>query len=95
MTDGDVLLTYARKTSIRYSQYWLPLLCGLLITYFTWLIIYLDSKDPGRVPPSPFSPSKDKYPFYVPVFHLNYAFGLIVGTLVTSYCYFRGLSLEY
>ncbi|XP_044759564.1 uncharacterized protein LOC123317216 [Coccinella septempunctata] len=93
VTDGEIMLTYAWKTSIRYSRYWISLLCGALVTYFTWLMVYLDSKDPGNVPPSPFSP-KQKYS-YIPVFHLNYAFGLLMGILVASFCYIKGFSLEY
>ena len=58
--NGDVMLRYVWEESVKYSRYWLPVLCGLLTTYFTWLIVYLDSNVPGVQPPSPLSPSKYK-----------------------------------
>uniref|UniRef100_A0A6E8W7C2 Uncharacterized protein n=1 Tax=Anopheles coluzzii TaxID=1518534 RepID=A0A6E8W7C2_ANOCL len=34
---------------------------GLLLSSFTWYIIYLDSSIPGVNPPTPFSASKKRY----------------------------------
>ncbi|KAL3273244.1 hypothetical protein HHI36_014698 [Cryptolaemus montrouzieri] len=95
LTDGDVMLTYVWKNSVKYSQFWLPLLCGILVTYFTWLMVYLDSKEPGIQPPSPFSPKKNRSRSSGPLLHLNYVFPLLLGVSVASYSYYKGLSLEY
>lgn len=58
--EGEMMLNYSWTTALKYSSYWFPLLCGLLTTYFTWLMVYLDSNVPGVQPPSPLSPSKYK-----------------------------------
>jgi len=36
------------------------IICGFLITSFTWFIIYKDSRIPGVNPPTPFSPSRQR-----------------------------------
>ncbi|KAK9887757.1 hypothetical protein WA026_000072 [Henosepilachna vigintioctopunctata] len=95
LTDGEVMVNYAWKNSVKYSQYWLPLLCGSLVTYFTWLLVYLDSKEPGIQPPSPFSPKKNSSRSSGPVLHLNYLFAIMIGVMVSSYTYYRGLSIDY
>ena len=38
-----------------------PSLYGLFIVWFSWLLIYFDSKVPGVCPPSPISPTKHRY----------------------------------
>lgn len=46
-----------------YGQYnWLlkAMISGLVMTSFTWFILYKDSSIPGVNPPSPFSPSKQR-----------------------------------
>ncbi|EZA52421.1 hypothetical protein X777_08564 [Ooceraea biroi] len=51
---ANALLTF-------YQQYsWLleATVCGLLVTSFTWFIIYKDSNVPGINPPYPFSPPR-------------------------------------
>lgn len=58
--NGQEMFTHSWKTAVRYSKFWLPLLCGFLTTYFTWIMVYLDSNVPGIQPPSPLSPQKYK-----------------------------------
>ncbi|KAJ8915134.1 hypothetical protein NQ315_000386 [Exocentrus adspersus] len=58
--DGRIMYQYTWKTAVKYSHFWLPLLCGILSSYFTWIMVYLDSNVPGVQPPSPFSPKKYK-----------------------------------
>lgn len=58
--EGEVVFRNVWTDTVRYSKYWLPVLCGLLSTYFTWIMVYLDSNVPGVQPPSPLSPSKYK-----------------------------------
>lgn len=60
VTDGEIIVNYAWTTALRYSKFWLPVLCGTLATWFTWLMVYLDSNIPGVQPPSPLSPSRYK-----------------------------------
>lgn len=53
---ADVLITF-------YGRYgWLlkATMSGLVITGFTWFILYKDSSEPGVNPPSPFSPSRQR-----------------------------------
>lgn len=53
---ADVLTTF-------YGKYgWLlrATMSGLVITAFTWFILYKDSSVPGVNPPSPFSPSRQR-----------------------------------
>lgn len=59
--DGETMFRYAWTNTVKYSRFWFPLVCGFLTTYFTWLMVYLDSNIPGVQPPSPFSPTKYKY----------------------------------
>lgn len=58
--DGEVMFRHGWKTAVKYSRFWLPVLCGCLTTAFTWIMVYLDSDIPGVQPPSPLSPSKYK-----------------------------------
>lgn len=58
--DGTEMLLYSWKTAVRYSNIWLPILCGIMSSYFTWIMVYLDSNVPGVHPPSPLSPKKYK-----------------------------------
>nr|XP_023023923.1 uncharacterized protein LOC111512064 [Leptinotarsa decemlineata]XP_023023924.1 uncharacterized protein LOC111512064 [Leptinotarsa decemlineata] len=92
--DGNEMLMYSWKTAVRYSNLWLPALCGFLSSYFTWIMVYLDSNIPGVQPPSPLSPNKYRVQSGH-TFHLNYVFAIIVGVLVFSYMYLRGISLQY
>jgi len=70
-------------TSITLNQFHIfirPTLYGLCILWFSWLLIYFDSKVPGVYPPSPISPSKHKKTSGH-TFHLNYAIVLINGLM--------------
>jgi len=48
---GQVMFMNTWDTAVKHSSIWLPLLCGFLATYFTWMCVYLDSKEPGVNPP--------------------------------------------
>uniref|UniRef100_A0A182PBX5 Uncharacterized protein n=1 Tax=Anopheles epiroticus TaxID=199890 RepID=A0A182PBX5_9DIPT len=60
---------------------------GLLLSSFTWYIIYLDSSIPGVNPPTPFSASKKRYrggggpPSKERRFHLPYITALLSGVV--------------
>lgn len=41
-----------------YQDFISPAFCGLFVSVFTMLIVYLDSEVPGLSPPVPFSPRK-------------------------------------
>lgn len=46
-----------------YGKYdWLlkAMMNGLVLTSFSWFILYKDSSEPGINPPSPFSPSRHR-----------------------------------
>ncbi|XP_022906557.2 ADP-ribosylation factor-like protein 6-interacting protein 6 [Onthophagus taurus] len=86
--NGEAMIRYFWRESIKYSSIWLPILCGLLTTYFTGIIVFLDSDVPGVQPPSPFSPSKYRKASGH-TFHSNYAFALLIGITVTCYMYWR------
>ncbi|GJQ83910.1 hypothetical protein Trydic_g19848 [Trypoxylus dichotomus] len=90
--EGQVVFRNVWVDSVKYSKYWLPVLCGTVITYFTWLMVYLDSDVPGVQPPSPLSPTKYKLQSGHS-FHLNYVFALLVGVLVSVYMFWKEISL--
>ncbi|KAB0793530.1 hypothetical protein PPYR_13150 [Photinus pyralis] len=93
VTDGEVVVRHAWVTALRYSWFWFPIVCGSLATWFTGLMVYIDSSVPGIQPPSPISPSKYKAQSGH-MFHLNYVFAVVVGFLVSGYMFIRGFSLE-
>nr|CAH7719534.1 unnamed protein product [Callosobruchus chinensis] len=92
--DGNEMLVHSWKTVLKYSNIWLPLLFGFLSSYFTWMMVYLDSAVPGVQPPSPLSPRRYKDQSGH-TFHLNYVFAIVVGILVFFYMYMKGVSIEY
>uniref|UniRef100_A0A2M4AMM8 Uncharacterized protein n=1 Tax=Anopheles triannulatus TaxID=58253 RepID=A0A2M4AMM8_9DIPT len=59
---------------------------GLLVSAFTWYVIYLDSSIPGVNPPTPFSASKNRYRGGSRAaerrFHLGYITAMISGLVV-------------
>ncbi|KAL0131669.1 hypothetical protein PUN28_002897 [Cardiocondyla obscurior] len=70
-----------------YGKYgWLlkATISGLVITGFSWLILYKDSSIPGVNPPSPFSPSKQRIRGN-PRLQLNYLIGMLNGILFFFY----------
>lgn len=61
--DSEYIVAAANVLGTFYGQYyWFlqAITCGLLITSFTWFIIYKDSSIPGVNPPSPFSSPRQK-----------------------------------
>ncbi|XP_033193150.1 ADP-ribosylation factor-like protein 6-interacting protein 6 [Bombus vosnesenskii] len=58
--------------------------CGLIMMGFTWFIIYKDSSIPGINPPSPFSPSKQRFSKVSGV-QINYLIGILNGILIFVY----------
>uniref|UniRef100_A0A6P7FMX6 ADP-ribosylation factor-like protein 6-interacting protein 6 n=1 Tax=Diabrotica virgifera virgifera TaxID=50390 RepID=A0A6P7FMX6_DIAVI len=92
--DGQEMFTTTWKHAAKYSNIWLPIVCGVLSSYFTWMMVYLDSNEPGVQPPSPFSPKKYKEQSGH-TFHLNYVFAIIIGFLVSGYMFMRGVSIVY
>ncbi|XP_035791824.1 uncharacterized protein LOC118466502 [Anopheles albimanus] len=59
---------------------------GLLVSAFTWYVIYLDSSIPGVNPPTPFSASKNRYRGGTRTaerrFHLGYITAMVSGLAV-------------
>jgi hypothetical protein len=63
---SEVLLTsnsVVRDILGRFSWLLLPVLAGLGVTVLTWYMIYVDSCIPGIKPPTPFSPTKNRWVF--------------------------------
>ncbi|KYQ48059.1 hypothetical protein ALC60_13019 [Trachymyrmex zeteki] len=70
-----------------YGRFWWLLkatMSGLVITGFTWFILYKDSSIPGVNPPSPFSPSKQRIRGDSRI-QINYLVGAINGILFFIY----------
>ncbi|XP_018346872.1 PREDICTED: uncharacterized protein LOC108751279 [Trachymyrmex septentrionalis] len=70
-----------------YSRFgWLlkATMSGLVITGFTWFILYKDSSIPGINPPSPFSPSKQRIHGSSRI-QINYLVGALNGILFFIY----------
>jgi hypothetical protein len=57
---GKKMMSYRWESGVLGEKLLVPLLCGISITIFTWLIVYLDSDVPGVNPPTPFSPSQER-----------------------------------
>ncbi|XP_011696804.1 PREDICTED: uncharacterized protein LOC105455283 [Wasmannia auropunctata] len=77
---ADMLITI-------YGRYgWLlkAAMSGLVITGFTWFILYKDSSIPGVNPPSPFSPSRQRIHGSSRI-QLNYLVGVLNGVLFFVY----------
>ncbi|XP_017784990.1 PREDICTED: uncharacterized protein LOC108568424 [Nicrophorus vespilloides] len=91
---GQIMMRHVWEESIRHSGLWLPLVCGFIATYITWVMVYLDSDVPGVQPPSPLSPTTIKMQSGH-TFHLNYVFAVLIGIFVTSYMYMKGINLGY
>ncbi|XP_012057181.1 PREDICTED: uncharacterized protein LOC105620288 [Atta cephalotes] len=93
-TDNEKLLNtskYAGATSDMliafYSRFgWLlkATMSGLVITGFTWFILYKDSSIPGINPPFPFSPSKQRIRGSSRI-QINYLVGALNGILFFIY----------
>ncbi|XP_076349247.1 uncharacterized protein LOC143246430 isoform X2 [Tachypleus tridentatus] len=56
---------------------------GITVSLFTWMIIYLDSCQPGIQPPSPFSPRKIRASSGH-TFHTGYILALVNGVLFSA-----------
>lgn len=94
VTDGEIVIRHAWVTVLKFSWFWFPIVCGSFATWFTGLMVYIDSSVPGMQPPSPISPSKYKMQSGHS-FHLNYIFAIMIGFLVCGYMFIRGSSLEF
>uniref|UniRef100_A0A182MI23 Uncharacterized protein n=1 Tax=Anopheles culicifacies TaxID=139723 RepID=A0A182MI23_9DIPT len=86
----QTLILLAIATTLAVSiKYLLPsfdlVAFGLLLSSFTWYIIYLDSSIPGVNPPTPFSASKKRYrggpTSKERRFHLPYIMALLSGVV--------------
>lgn len=77
---ADVLITFYEK----YGWLLKAMMSGLVITGFTWFILYKDSSIPGVNPPSPFSPSKQRIRGSSRI-QINYLVGVLNGILCFVY----------
>jgi len=83
-----------KENVIKSSSIWLPIFCGVIMTYLTGMVVYLDSAVPGVYPPSPLSPSKNKKIGKSKLeVHSNYFIAGLIGVLTSSYLFYRGVSL--
>ncbi|CAG9802680.1 unnamed protein product [Chironomus riparius] len=63
---------------------------SMLFVLAYWSIIYMDSYQPGKFPPSPLSVfDKESFHQRQTSFHLNYLTGLIIGILLFFSIYFH------
>lgn len=63
-TTGLPMMTFHWEEGIKGSYLLWPIFCGISVSIFTWIMVYLDSDIPGIKPPSPqisFSPSKERW----------------------------------
>ncbi|XP_026465454.1 ADP-ribosylation factor-like protein 6-interacting protein 6 [Ctenocephalides felis] len=75
--DGTSYFTYRWTKETVGEPYLIPFSVSVLVTLFTWVIIYLDSRTPGENPPSPFA--KSKYRNRSSTFHMGYIMALLSG----------------
>lgn len=63
ITELFVTSNNAMRDILEHRVSWLlyPVLAGLGMTVLTWYVIYTDSCIPGVRPPTPFSPTKNRY----------------------------------
>ncbi|XP_058066944.1 uncharacterized protein LOC131216464 [Anopheles bellator] len=82
MASWDRMVPHAEQTAYVLSA----LAFGLLVSSFTWYVVYLDSSIPGVNPPTPFSASKKRYRggslSKERRFHLGYITAMISGLVV-------------
>ncbi|XP_014091980.1 ADP-ribosylation factor-like protein 6-interacting protein 6 isoform X2 [Bactrocera oleae] len=65
-----------------------PMICGICLAFFSYMLVYLDSDVPGLNPPSPFSPIKQTYlRERRSALHLGYIMALASGLIVTIFLY--------
>ncbi|GLV32975.1 uncharacterized protein CBL_08963 [Carabus blaptoides fortunei] len=90
--NGELMYRYVRSTVLRSHHILFPVLCGLLMTSFTWLMMYLDSSVPGVQPPTPFSPARYKVRSGHS-FHLGYVIAVVNGVMVFTLMLVNGIYL--
>lgn len=69
----------------RYLIMILGIILGVVATFASWFIIYMDSRIPGNDPAFPFLLQKYRIQITVPI-NLNYFVGALIGLLITI-CY--------
>lgn len=73
-TTGLPMMTFHWEEGIKGSYLLWPIFCGISVSIFTWIMVYLDSDIPGVHPPSPsisFSSSQERFVFILFIFVLN------------------------
>ncbi|XP_043486573.1 uncharacterized protein LOC122514034 [Polistes fuscatus] len=69
----------------RYLIMIMGIILGVVVTFASWFVIYMDSRIPGNDPAFPFLLQKYRIQITVPI-NLNYFVGALIGLLITV-CY--------
>ncbi|XP_076326144.1 ADP-ribosylation factor-like protein 6-interacting protein 6 [Tachypleus tridentatus] len=77
------LLQLYHLTNLETPDILLAVGLGLVVSLFTWMVVYLDSSQPGVEPPSPLSPRKIRMSSGHS-YHIGYIMAVVNGFLFSA-----------